>query len=133
MTEQWRSLGNEINWPELENALDTFGPDHLSALPNFSIDRIRSLATHPNFHRCTGLYDAAVSEEGPETTALLAACGWLHRLKSAFVNFSPTAVPWSDLAALHLVRIDELVPKLVVALQSPIAHRDDDWPNGVGA
>lgn len=113
----------DINWTELEKALGNLGPAHVGGQPDGWIQRIKDVAACPGVHLRRGLYDAAVSEEGLETTALLAACGWLQSVKTCL---SSGGLSWADVAKLHLVRIDELMPKLATALRARISQADDD-------
>jgi hypothetical protein len=116
-----------FNWPELEKALGVIGPDHVGGQPDGWIERIRAAATCPEAHWLTGLYGAAVADEGPESSALLAACGWIQRIKFHLAKVSLGDVSYSDVAKLHLVRVDELVSQLAAALQTPMPANNDDW------
>ena len=117
-----QTAGLEINWAELRSALRKLMPDHVGGQPDW-VEYIRDLAAATDFYDSDELYQAAEGhsgQEGAETAALLIACHWLRNVKSDFLSNSAFKVTSRQVAQLHLVHIDELVPQLVTALQMPI-------------
>jgi hypothetical protein len=113
----------DVNWDELWNALCTVLPDHVGGQPDW-VEYIRELAAHTDFYDSDELWEAAEpgddGQDGAETVALFVACHWLRNVKADFLCNSAFAVTSREVAKLHLVRVDELVQKLVVAIHTPI-------------
>lgn len=117
-----------INWVELRKALNTLTPDHVGGQPDW-VEYIRDLATNSDFYDSDELHFAAEGHggnEGPETAALLIACHWLRNVKADFLCNSAFKVSRHEVAMLHLVRVDGLIPKLVKALREPVAGSNND-------
>ena len=118
----------EINWVELWKALGTLAPDHVSGQPEW-IEYIKHLAADTDFYYSDELHEAAEGhsgQEGAETYALFVACHWLKNVKADFLSNAASKVTSREVAKLHLVRLDELIPKLVKALLTPVCDPHSD-------